>query len=151
MPVAPSGFRFIDANVIMYSVGTPHPFRDPCRHILEKIKSRKIFGVTNTEVLQEILYRYFSIGRKADGEIAYQSVLQICTKIFPVHVMDTDKAIEILKGVNGITSRDAIHAATMINNGINEIISTDPHFDLIREIKRIDPLKLKLDDSALHG
>jgi len=47
-----------------------------------------------------------------------------------------------LKMVNGITSRDAIHAATMMNNGIKEIISTDPHFDLIHEIKRIDPLKL---------
>jgi len=65
--------------------------------------------------------------------------------------MDTDKALEILKGVNGITWRDAIHAATMINNGINEIISTDAHFDLIPEIKRIDPLKVKSDDSALHG
>jgi len=71
MPVAPSGFRFIDANLIMYPVGSPRPLRDPCRHILEKIKSRKIFGVTNTEVLQEILYRYFSVGRKAHGEIAY--------------------------------------------------------------------------------
>jgi hypothetical protein len=30
----------------------------------------------------------------------------------------------------------------MIHNGIKEIISTDPHFDLINEIKRIDPTKL---------
>jgi hypothetical protein len=30
----------------------------------------------------------------------------------------------------------------MIHNGIKEIISTDPHFDLIQEIRRIDPAKL---------
>ena len=133
---------FIDANLIMYSIGSPHPLREPCKKFLKKIKSREILGVTNTEVLQEILYRYFSIERRTLGEIAYQSMIEFCTDIFPVRVVDTDKALEILKRVNGITSRDAVHAATMIHNGIKEIISTDPHFDLIHEIKRIDPLKL---------
>ena len=133
---------FIDANLIMYSVGGPHPLREPCKRFLEKIKSREILGVTNTGVLQEILYRYFSIGRGTLGEIAYQSMIEFCTDIFLVRVTDTDKALEILKRVKGITSRDAIHAATMIHNGIKEIISTDPHFDLIHEIKRIDPAKV---------
>jgi len=133
---------FIDANLIMYSIGSPHPLREPCQKVVEKIKSREILGVTNTEVLQEILCRYFSIERRTLGEMAYQSMTELCTDIFPVRVVDTDKALEILKRVNGITSRDAVHAATMIHNGIKEIISTDPHFDLIHEIKRIDPLKL---------
>jgi len=109
---------FIDANLIMYSIGSPHPLREPCKKFLEKIKSREILVVTNTEVLQEILYRYFSIERRTLGEIAYQSMIEFCTDIFPVRVIDTDKALEILKRVNGITSRDAVHAATMIHNGI---------------------------------
>jgi predicted nucleic acid-binding protein len=134
---------FIDANLIMYSIGGPHPLHEPCKKFLEKIKSREILGVTNTEVLQEILYRYFSIERRTLGEIAYRSMIEFCTNIFPVRVVDTDKALEILKSVNGITSRDAVHAATMIHNGIKEIISTDPHYDLIPEIKRIDPVKLR--------
>ena len=133
---------FIDANLIMYSTGGPHPLREPCKRFLERIKSREIVGVTDTEVLQEILYRYFSIERGTLGEIAYQAMIEFCTDIFPVRVADTDKALEILKRVKGITSRDAIHAATMIHNGIKEIISSDPHFDLIREIKRIDPTKV---------
>ncbi len=133
---------FIDANLIMYSMGGPHPLREPCKKFLEKIKSGEILGVANTEILQEILHGYFSIERRTVGEIAYQSMIDFCTDIFPVRVVDTDKALEILKRVKGITSRDAIHAATMIHNGINEIISADPHFDLIPEIKRIDPTKV---------
>ncbi len=132
---------FLDANLIMYSLGRPHPLREPCKKFLEKIKSREILGVTNTEVLQEILYRYFSMERRTLGEIACQSMIEFCTDVFPVRVVDTDKALEILKKVKGITSRDAVHAATMIQNGIKEIVSTDPHFDLIPEIKRIDPTK----------
>jgi len=143
MSISARPVLFIDANLIMYSIGRAHPLRESCKKFLEKIKSREILGVTNTEVLQEILYRYFSIERKTLGEIAYQSMVELCTDIFPVRVVDTDKALEILKRVSGITSRDAVHAATMINNGIKEIISTDPHFDVIPEIKRIDPTKLK--------
>lgn len=133
---------FLDSNLIMYSIGSPHPLRGPCKKVLEKIKSQEILGVTNTEVLQEILYRYFSIERRTLGEIAYQSMTELCMDIFPVSVADTDKALEILKKVHAITPRDAVHAATMMNRGVKEIISTDSHFDLIPEIKRIDPIKL---------
>ena len=142
MPINAPRVLFIDANLIMYSIGRDHPLREPCKKFLKRIKFREILGVTDTEVLQEILYRYFSIERKALGEIAYQSMVELCADIFPVRVVDTDKALEILKRVSGITSRDAVHAATMIHNGIKEIISTDPHFDLINEVKRIDPTKL---------
>lgn len=38
-----------------------------------------------------------------------------------------------------VGSVDAIHAATMVNNGIQEIYSTDPHFDHLPEIRRIPP------------
>jgi predicted nucleic acid-binding protein len=56
-----------------------------------------------------------------------------------VTLQDTGRALELLKAYKAITSRDAIHAATMINNGLEEIISTDPHFDIIPKIKRIEP------------
>lgn len=139
MPVIPAAPQFIDANLIMYALGGAHPWRDPCKEILGKIKAQQIQAVSNTEVLQEILYRYFSIKKYALGEIAYTSVTGFCNKIFSVKVEDTNKALELLKNYPSLTTRDAIHAATMINNGIKTILSTDPHFDLIPEIKRISP------------
>ena len=132
---------FLDANLIMYSVGGPHPLKDPCNRVLEKIKSGDIFSVTNTEVLQEILHRYFSIGKPEIAEIAYTSLIRICISVYPVTIAETDRALSLMKEIPTITSRDAIHAATMINNGIEKIISTDIHFDLISEINRIDPGK----------
>jgi predicted nucleic acid-binding protein len=35
--MTPLGLRFIDANLIMYAIGGPHPFRDACRNILRRI------------------------------------------------------------------------------------------------------------------
>jgi predicted nucleic acid-binding protein len=71
-----------------------------------------------------------------------KDVVSIAARIFPVEEIDLSLAIELLESYPKIQTRDAFHAATMIHNGIKEIISTDPHFDLIHEIKRIDPTKL---------
>jgi hypothetical protein len=123
----------------MYTLGGPHPLQSPCKAVLEKIKAGRLLAVTNTEVLQEILYRYFSIKRQTLGELAYTSLVEICAEVLPVTRQDTDQALALMKKYPDITSRDAIHAATMMNNHIREIISTDPHFDLISEIRRIPP------------
>ena len=131
--------QFIDANLIMYSVGSPHPLREPCRMVLKKIKDGLIQVVTNTEVLQEILYRFFSIKKPSLAALAYTSLVEICVEILPVTLHDMDLALELLKKYPDITARDAVHAATMINNDLNEILSADSHFDLISEIRRIHP------------
>jgi uncharacterized protein len=132
-------FQFLDANVVMYAIGGPHPLRQPSKKIFEKIKSGILPVVTNTEVLQEILYRYFSIRKQALGELAYTAMIDLCENILPVTLQDTDRALELLKLYPQITSRDAIHAATMLNNGIKEILTVDPHFDLIAGIRQVDP------------
>jgi uncharacterized protein len=134
-----SAHQFLDANLIMYSLGGPHPLQDPSKKILNKIKQGVFQVVTNTEVLQEILYRYFSIRKPGLGELAYLATISLCEEIIPITLKDTDRALELLKGHPSITSRDAIHAATMLNNGVKEILSADPHFDLIPGIRRIDP------------
>lgn len=134
---------FLDANLIMYSLGGPHPLKEPCKKVLGKIRSEEIHAVTNTEVLQEILHRYFSIGKPEIAEIAYTCIIKLCISVFPVTLAETDRALELMKATPSITSRDAIHAAAMISNGIKEIISTDSHFDFIPEVKRIDPRHLR--------
>lgn len=130
---------FLDANIIMYALGKEHPFKSPCRKYLEKIKKAEITVVANTEVLQEILHRYFSIRMPIIAEEAYSATKIICKEIYPVTVAETEKALALLKEFPSINARDAIHAATMLNNGIEKILSADPHFDLLRGIKRIGP------------
>ncbi len=129
--------RFLDANLIMYALGGPHPLRSPCKGVLEAIKVGTFLAVTNTEVLQEILYRYFSIKRQALGELAYTSLAELCVDVLSVTRRDTDLALALMKKYPDVSTRDAVHAATMVNNGIEEIYSADSHFDLIPEIRRI--------------
>jgi predicted nucleic acid-binding protein len=133
--------RFLDANIIMYALGGPHPLQQPCRKILEQTKSGTLLLVSDTEVLQEILYRYFSIQRAALAETAYTAVKEMCVEILPVTIPAMDRALDLLKNDPTITSRDAVHAAVMLLNGLRVIISTDAHFDRIPGIRRLDPVQ----------
>jgi predicted nucleic acid-binding protein len=53
---------FLDVNVIMYAAGKPHPYKNPCIRILSDVEKGHIATVINTEILQELLYRYSRIG-----------------------------------------------------------------------------------------
>lgn len=49
---------FVDVNIFMYAAGTPHPYKTPCIHILSDIERGILAAVVNTEIFQELLYRY---------------------------------------------------------------------------------------------
>jgi len=133
---------FIDTNIFLYSVGRDHPLKPGSVAVIHRIQDGEIMAVINTEIVQEILYHFQSIKQLLLGIRLAKDAVSISSQILPVEEEDLSLAIELLESYPKIQTRDAFHAATMIDNGIKEIISTDPHFDLIPEIKRIDPTKL---------
>ena len=58
---------FIDANVPMYAAGRPHPLKEPSAAVLEFIALQPERFFTSAEVLQELMYRYLSLRRWAQG------------------------------------------------------------------------------------
>ena len=56
----------------------------------------------------------------------------------------------LLKRHPTIQVRDAIHAATMLHAGLPRILSTDHHFDAIKGIRRVDPIKFPRAVSVSH-
>ena len=51
----------------MYAAGTAHSYRQPAQRIIAAIAGGQLAAVTDVEVFQEILYRYFSIGQRPRG------------------------------------------------------------------------------------
>lgn len=113
MPIWKKDSYFIDTNVLLYAIGKKSDYKHACLRVLKNINLDKFSGVTNCEVFQEILHRYWKTNKTM--------------------------AMDLIKLHKTITSRDAIHAATMVNNGIKKIITADRHFDKIKGIERIDP------------
>jgi len=59
-----------------------------------------------------------------------------------VTLEDMQRAFDLVDRYGAaIKSWDAVHAATVLNNGLTHLISADSHFEVIEGITRVDPLK----------
>jgi len=130
---------FLDANVLMYAAGSDHPLRAPCRQALTRAVEREVSLVTDAEVLQEILHRYFSIGRPEAARTVHQAAVDLCDEVIPIAEEQTTRALELLLEHSELTPRDAIHVATMEFHGLQLLLSTDQDFDGLSQVERIDP------------
>jgi len=86
---------FVDSNIPMYVAGREHANQDPARRFLNRVRDRKVDACTSTEVLQEILYRYSSLGRLDLASEVYDLVVEICPVVLPLHPRTRKAAAEI--------------------------------------------------------
>lgn len=130
---------FLDSNIVMYAIGGAHPLKLCCAKIFERIQSGHLSIVTNIEVLQEILYRYRSMGKPDLAAETALLLMEIAEEIFAVTSTDIRLAIQLLRHRPRVNVRDAIHCATMVNNRIRTILTADRHYDQFDQLRRIDP------------
>ncbi len=76
-----------------------------------------------------------------EAESAYQAIGKRAEWHFIGHLQKNKvkRAIELFEwyGPRGVSARDVVHAAVMLNNGLTHILSTDEHFDVIEGITRV--------------
>lgn len=130
---------FLDANIIMYCLGTEHPLKAPCLRVVEQIREGRFLVCTSIEVQQETPHRYYRQQRQDMGDTDYRLLTGLCYVVHPVTLADMERAFSILHEVPDINVRDAVHAAVMLNNGLTHILSADDHFDRIAGITRVAP------------
>ena len=129
---------FVDSNIPMYVAGRDHPLREPARRFLERARVGTVDICTSTEVLQEILYRYAALKRLDLAGAVYDLFVQLCPTVLPVTIADTDFAKALVVASPGISVRDAMHAAVMLNHDVREIATFDTGFDAVRGIVRVE-------------
>ena len=131
---------FIDTNIPMYAAGTRHPLREPSQNVIKATVSGRFDSVTDAEVLQEILYRYFSIGERMKGFRIFDNFRRIMLgRILAIEDADVQQARELAERYDQLSPRDLIHLAVMLRNQVLEIITADTGFDAVEEVRRIAP------------
>ena len=130
---------FVDANIFMYSVGGSHPSKEPSIRLLRSIAEGRIDAVCDTQLLQELLYRFCHLQRHAEGVALVEHVTRIVPTILPVETRDILVACQLLTQHTIIEPRDAVHAAVMLNHGMTQLYSYDRHFDRIPHLTRLEP------------
>ena len=125
---------FVDSNIPMYAAGKEHPNKAASIEILESISEGSLMGITSTEVFQEILYRYQAIGLLDKGFEVFDNFSGIIDETLSINSSIMREARNILEDKK-ISTRDAIHVATMDFYDISYIASHDRHFQKFKHIR----------------
>ena len=126
---------YIDANIFIYAAINTEETGKKARSLLLKIQQGEEQAATCALTFDEV---FWSI-RKRKPELAKETCVALLNfpnlQIIPA---DRELALSALKIINdyNLAPRDALHAATAIKVKADYIISTDSHFDKIKEIKR---------------
>jgi len=89
--------------------------------------------------VQEILHVCVRRGRREEAIALAHGVIKLFPNLLPVTPAGAAVTCGLLARYPRLSVRDAVHAATMLQNGITQIASLDPDFDAVAEIKRLDP------------
>jgi predicted nucleic acid-binding protein len=128
---------FLDANVPMYILGTDHPHKLDAQRLIARFTREQRRLVTSSEVFQEMLHRYTSIGRRDKVEFAFEFLGGLVEDVISIERADVFAAKDLTHGHPRLSARDALHVAVMRRHEISEIVSFDRGFDAVTAIKRL--------------
>jgi len=126
---------FLDANVLVHAALDTRELGEDAWKLLKLLKARTLSLSITPLVVDETLW---GIQKESGKEAALrfgEILLSMPFTWLDVGHSSVGHALEFYR--QGLDPRDAFHAAVMKDFGINEILSEDPHFDRIKEIRRI--------------
>lgn len=130
---------FFDTGVIMYAAGASHPMRQPCRELIDAVVDGRLDATVSVEVVQEILHRFSSSGRREVGVAMAESALDLFAPVLPITDRIMRRMPPLFAEYEDLSARDLVHVATCREVGIDVIVSPDRGFDQIEGLQRIDP------------
>ena len=126
----------------MYAAGAPSRYKERCGEILSWVGEGRLDAATDSEVFQEILYRYFHIRRIQIGRVVFDSLKAVVEQVLPVSADALWLARDLADRYPNVPPRDLLHVAVMMRHGIRQIVSVDDDLDDVAEVERLDPLTM---------
>lgn len=130
---------FLDTNILMYAVGSDHPLKKPCIKILEKVSQGEIIAVTDTEVFQEVAYRYWAQNKWDIATQVLKDYEFLFSEIYAVEQAHLKNYYSLLSDYPFLSPRDAIHISVIQAHEIKIIYTADQAFKRIPSLTVISP------------
>ena len=134
-----TGHVLLDSAVLIYSIGGAHPYREPCRQLMEAIRRGTVDASTTALAIQEVMHQR---ARRTGDRVAAAAVARDLSTVLGVHDLrgsDARRAAALFADHAALDAADAWHAAVAIDRGVTTIVSPDPAFDAVPGLVRLDP------------
>ena len=115
---------FVDTNVFMYAVGSPHPLQRPAREFFHECAQSNAPLCTSAEVLQELLHAYLP-ARPETLDAAIALVEGAGVDVWPLEEADIALARQLYGQRPFLSARDLCHLASCRRRGVREVKTFD--------------------------
>jgi predicted nucleic acid-binding protein len=130
----------LDTAVFVYAVGSEHPYREPCRAIVERARLRLVSAAVSVDLLQEFVHhRVRRTGDRAEA-VRQAGEIPLFCRVLDLTLADARAALDLFATHERLHARDAVFAAVALQRGIGHILSPDRAFDVVAGLVRVDPL-----------
>jgi len=134
---------FLDSTTLIHAIDKSAEYHKECLNIINKAAKGEINAATNLETLEETL---FILSKLTSTSIALR-VIRDYLKMTKIKKYETqlaifEHALEIMEITPLKRPKDAINAATILEHGIQKIISEDKEYDKVGLIQRVHPKDL---------
>ena len=127
---------YIDSNVFVYAALNTEELGDRARLLLSRVQQGKEQAVTSALAFDELVWAVKKHRSMEDAVSAGEAFLNFPNlKLVVVNGDLLVSALNLIKKYR-LDPRDAIHAATAVMEKAETFVSTDSHFDKIKELKR---------------
>lgn len=116
---------FVDTNVFMYAVGSPHPLQRPAREFFHEWGQSHIPLCTSAEVLQELLHAYLPARRPQTLDAAMKLIEGAGVDVWPLEEADIALARQLYGRRPFLSARDLCHLASCRRRGVQEMRTFD--------------------------
>ncbi len=133
---------FLDSNIFVNARIGDRKYGFSCSSIITDLAKKRLSGATSTLALVEVsnALRKIGMAQEVNGEV--NAIYSTGVSVHELLNVDVRLMVELFRA-SGVSPYDCAHAAIMKRLGLNTIVSTDPHFQNIPGILRVDPLKYK--------
>lgn len=128
---------FVDTAPLLYAVGGEHPLRESCRALLAASGEGLVELHASVEVVQEFLFHRLRRDERARAVAATRAVREALV-LHPFDAAVASAMVDLVE-ISGVGGRDAVHAATALGAGFEEMVSSDSDLDVVPGLRRVAP------------
>jgi hypothetical protein len=129
----------LDTNILVYAVGSPHAFAEPCQAMVAAIRDHRLEATTTPAVIQEFVHVTMR-RRPLEAAIAlavdFADLLAPLVSVGEVHLR---RGLRILKDHPDLEAFDALLAAVVIEESIDAVVSADARLGAVNDLQVIVP------------
>jgi uncharacterized protein len=129
----------LDTTVLVYAKGADHPFRDPCRRLIDAIARGEIEATTTVEVIQEFVHVRAQRRTRSDAIALGSDYADLLAPLLTIEDEHLRRGLSLFERNERLGAFDAVLAASALDTDANALVSADSAFAHVSGLPHVVP------------